>query len=88
MYFFCRRHRYKPSVDIGNDFLCLAGNLSEENRQLFASLSPQAKQQITDTQKLPPGPTKVPLSPDANTLIEYNCPDWEPHIWAVRDATR
>lgn len=79
--------RYSLSVNIGGEFLLEGDALSEVNTQLFASLSPDVKQKIIETRALPPGPVKVPLSPDANCMVEYGCPEWEPHIWAVRDAT-
>ena len=80
-------------MNLGGNFLTEPGNLSQENMELFATLKPADKQHLIETRSLPTPShgqkgVKVPLSPDANTIIEYDLPDWEPHIWAVRDASR
>jgi hypothetical protein len=88
-------HKYKPSEFIGGDTLLATGALSVEHQQLWATLPQEVKQQVLESRSTVRNgkagqacDIKVALSPDANVLVEYGCPDWEAHIWAVRDASK
>jgi hypothetical protein len=80
---FPRPSTFKPEQ------LCEEGVLSEPHRQLFSTLSTDHRNEICETRTIRPedAPVRLPLSPDANCLVEYKCPEWEAHTWAVRDAT-